>query len=108
MKKEILFPFIHDTMLDYCNAYIENRPGFSWKPNEVFKDTIKYQGYSRGRSSALLKFTRKSNGETLSFFMTDADDLIPLLIHGEYTGWFTRTKRGTNYATKATLMEIGE
>lgn len=105
MKKEILFPYINNQLLSYCNNYIQTRPGFEWRINEVFADTIKYIGYSRGRSSALIRFKRLSNDEVLEFFMTDADDLIPLLVRGEYTGTFTRTKRGANYATKAILPE---
>ncbi len=103
MKKEILYPFKGDEMLGWYEPWYEKQEGFQWRSNEVFEDTITYQTYSRGRSSALLVFRRESNGQRLEFFMTDANDLIPLLVNGKYTGKFTYTKRGTNYATKAVL-----
>ncbi len=63
-----------------------------------FTGTLSYLTYSRGRSSALLEFT--DGTRSFSFFMTDADELIPLLVHGKITGTFIPSKRGQNYAWK--------
>jgi hypothetical protein len=104
MAKEILFPFLDGKLLSFADKYYHGRlPNFEWRQNEIFEDTITYVTYSRGRSSALLIFKRQSNGEQVEFFMTDGNDLIPLLVNGSYTGKFTYTKRGRNHAVKAVL-----
>lgn len=95
--------------------------GASWSPNyaaPVFKTldearftgTLRYVGYSRGRSSALIIFTDGVVlGETYrgdpdlrryQIFMSDADDVIPLLVKGEITGSFVPRKSGKNMAWK--------
>ena len=122
VKKVILFPVIKETtyypkdneyliqqglagkqrevkgsLLDYDNhsgnvEYIENK---------VFEDTLTFEGYSRGRSSAVFNFT-DSNGDTYQMFMTDIDDLLREkdIINRQVKGTWTFCKRGRNYGIK--------
>ncbi len=47
---------------------------YAWngKPNFIFKDTLVYSSYGRGRSAAYLIFTRESNNKSVIVFMTDS------------------------------------
>lgn len=70
-----------------------------WRDNEPFEDTLTYQCYSRGRSSAVLKFER-SDGTSVSFFMSTFDDLVPHMVNGKVEGRFEFVKKGQNYGCK--------
>lgn len=65
-------------------------------PNTPFKDTLKYQGYYRERSSTGGHFTN-DKGQRFTVFMTDMDRFIPLMVRGEITSEFIYCKRGFNY-----------
>lgn len=68
-----------------------------WKPNEEFNETLVFDGYGRGRSSAVLYFKGKESGRRYSMFMRDADDALGgLAIYGKWTF----VKRGGNYGIK--------
>lgn len=103
MAKDYKIPFDIDGNQQH---YPENRyrdgkiiePNF--RDNEEFKDTLIYDGYSRGRSAAYFNFERKSTGTNVTVFLTDFEDMIPVMINGEITGRFTYTKRGQNYGVK--------
>ena len=71
-----------------------------WRPNEVFTDTLQYVSYSRGRSSAMFVFKRLSTRTEVSMFMTDIDEIVPLMSGGMLGGVFTFCKRGANYGVK--------
>lgn len=89
-------------------------PGYDYKSKEQarFVGELTYLSYSRGRSSALLEFTDgvdvtdvRSDGTVwqtrkrqFSFFMSKADEVIPLLVHGKLKGVFVPTKQGSNCA----------
>lgn len=68
-----------------------------WKPNEEFNETLIFDGYGRGRSSAVLYFKGKETGRRYSMFMKDAEDALNgLAIFGKWTF----IKRGGNYGIK--------
>ena len=71
-----------------------------FKDNEEFEDALIYDGYSRGRSAAYFNFERKSTGTNVTVFLTDFEDMIPIMVNGGITGRFTYTKRGQNYGVK--------
>jgi len=108
-----LFPFVNGQMLTF-------EGGENWYPDVVVEhrtlDQARYVGklrylqYSRGRSSAMLVFTdgtmqpkayeawrEEDRLRRFYFFMTDAHDLIPLLVKGEMEGSFIPSKRGQNF-----------
>lgn len=94
-KAEYKIPFDDNgNMLTYDRRY-----QIEWRDNCQFEDTLTYKCYGRGRSSAVFVFT-KSDGKTVSMFMTDIDDIIPKMVNGVLSGTFTYTKRGTNYGIK--------
>lgn len=74
-----------------------------WEDNTPFEDTLTYLYYCRGRSAAYFMF-RRSNGKTVSVFMTDMNEMIPLMQLGKITGTFIFSKRGKNYG--CTLLEV--
>lgn len=71
-------------------------------PNYEFTDTLKYHGYSRGCSSAKIRFLRMSCSTTVEMFLTDFDDMMESAgFDGQcIRGKFTFVKRGLNYGVK--------
>ncbi|SPA24561.1 hypothetical protein CBM2637_A150014 [Cupriavidus taiwanensis] len=81
----------------YVGKYPDHKAaGPDWRDNEPFADTLTYTGYSRGRSAANIEFTR-TDGTSVSFFMTDFHDVAPLMELGKLSGKFQFVKRGQNY-----------
>lgn len=120
-KKTILFPVIKETTY-YTDSEWNIEQGLAGKPrevkgslidydnrsgnveyieNKVFGDTLTFEGYSRGRSSAVFNFV-DSNGATYQMFMTDIDNLLKSkdLINRQVKGTWTFCKRGQNYGIK--------
>lgn len=73
-----------------------------WKPNFEFKDTLKYNGYSRGCSSAKIHFFGEITGKHYEMFLSDFDDLMDEFGFNKnvVSGIFTFVKRGANYGIK--------
>ena len=71
-------------------------------PNFEFTDTLKYNGYHRGRSSAKIGFLRLSCSTSVEMFLTDFDDMMESVgLNGQcIRGKFTFVKRGLNYGVK--------
>ena len=74
--------------------------GLVWRDNEVFEDTLTFDGYMRGRSAAYLVFKRASSGTTVVVFLSDFEAMVPAMVRGEIVGRFTFTKKGQNYGCK--------
>lgn len=74
--------------------------GVVWKDNEVFEDSLVYEGYSRGRSAAYFDFTRKGTGTRVTVFLKDFEAMVPKMVRGSISSRFTFTKRGQNYGCK--------
>ena len=70
--------------------------------NFIFKDTFKFKGFSRGRSSAIAEFTNEAKNLSSSMFLSNVSDVILLggcnLIN--LSGYFTMCKKGANYGLK--------
>lgn len=64
--------------------------------NFEFRDTLSFDGMSRGRSAAYFHF-RRSSGEKVIVFMKDLCEMMPNITYGHITGRFTFIKRGQNY-----------
>ena len=71
-----------------------------WVDNIEFDDTLRYKGFSRGRSAAYFHFTRQSTGKEVTVFMKDFTDMIPFMVRGTVTAKFTFCKRGQNYGCR--------
>lgn len=111
------FPFDKRTgeLINY--DYSRGQSGsYDYKTKEQarFVGELTYETYSRGRSSALLVFTDGVDVEVCrpdgtvyqkrkraySFFMSKADEIIPMLVHGKLRGVFVPAKMGANCAWK--------
>ena len=70
--------------------------------NFIFKDTFKFEGFSRGRSSATGDFTNEAKNLSSSMFLSNVSDVI--LLGGcdllNLSGYFTMCKKGANYGLK--------
>lgn len=101
MKKktgDYLIPFDKfGNQLDYEDHYPH---GLELVPNFEFEDTLTFKTYGRGRSSVTFTFIRKSNGKTVSFFVSDMCDAIPCMTNGAITAKFTFIKKGSNFGCK--------
>jgi len=73
--------------------------GFFELDNYIFEDTLTYDHYARGRSAAYFIFKR-SDGRTVSVFLTDFEPIVSQMVKGEITGKFTFCKRGANFGCK--------
>lgn len=77
--------------------------GTEWRDNFEFEDFLAYKNYGRGRSSITFTMER-SNGGTVSVFVSDFDDMLPHMTFGKLHGRFTFVKKGQNYGCK--LVEV--
>lgn len=70
--------------------------------NFIFKDTFKFEGFERGRSSAVGIFTNEAKNLSSSMFLSNVSDVI--LLGGcdltNLSGFFTMCKKGNNYGLK--------
>ena len=84
--------------LDSYNGSYEAPP----YKNFIFKDTFKFGGFSRGRSSVTADFTNEDNTLSSSMFLSNVSDII--LLGGcdllNLSGYFTVCKKGANYGLK--------
>lgn len=108
-KKQILYPLVkqttqHPTLkvkgsLVAYSGYTDDN--IEYVENKVFDETLTYDGYGRGRSSAVFYF-KDSAGATYQMFMKDMNDLLSSkdMIDGKVTGTWTYCKRGQNFGIK--------
>ena len=70
--------------------------------NFIFKDTFKFEGFARGRSSATAEFTNEAKNLSSSMFLSNVSDVI--LLGGcdltNLSGYFCMCKKGSNYGLK--------
>ena len=106
-KKEKLYQGnIPISFSDYQQKYIlksyDSRRQPSTIKNFIFKDTFKFEGFSRGRSSATADFTNEAENLSSSMFLSNVSDVILLggcdLIN--LSGYFCMCKKGSNYGLK--------
>lgn len=106
-KKEKLYqgniPIYYD---EYEKQYILESYHLGWEQpthkNFIFKDTFKFKGFERGRSSAVGRFINEDGTLSSSMFLSNVSDVI--LLGGcdltNLSGYFTICKKGTNYGLK--------
>lgn len=89
-------PFLNGNQMSYPYGPDE------WRDNYIFEETLKYEGYSRGRSSVTMSF-KDSKGHSYEMFISDFDDVITRKgFFGKSTrGKWTFVKKGQNYGIKA-------
>ena len=87
----------HYTLESYNGSY--EAPPYK---NFIFKDTFKFKGFERGRSSAVGIFRNEDGTLSSSMFLSNVADVILLggcdLIN--LSGFFTMCKKGNNYGLK--------
>ena len=70
--------------------------------NFIFKDTFKFEGFARGRSSATAEFTNEAKNLSSSMFLSNVSEVI--LLGGcdltNLSGYFCMCKKGSNYGLK--------
>lgn len=76
------------------------RDGGEWKDNFEFGSELIYCGYSRGQSSALIKFKCVYTNKKYYMFLSDFDNAVNLMKFGHIAGNFTFVKKGRNYGIK--------
>lgn len=93
-RKNYKIPFDKDgNMLSYPYNVEE------WREPYKFSTRLKYNGYSRGRSSAVILF-KDWQGRSYSMFMSDFDKMMQdgFDVDGKsVSGIFTFVKKGQNY-----------
>lgn len=91
---------------EYNKQYILESYHLRWQQpthkNFIFKDTFKFKGFYRGRSSATAEFANEDETLSSSMFLSDVSDVILL---GDYdltnlSGYFCMCKKGANYGLK--------
>lgn len=73
--------------------------GPDWVTNYEFEDTLELVSYGRGRSSVTFTLKR-TDGKTISMFVSDFFDAAHKMNNGKITGRFTFVKKGQNYGCK--------
>ena len=82
-----------------------------WKDNFEFDATLLFDGYGRGRSSAVIMLIDDKTKIRYQMFLSTFDDLMRSKQHKieqnngviSFTGKFTFCKKGTNYAMKPVI-----
>ena len=106
-KKEKLYQgTIPISYLNYYQHYsLDSYNGSYEAPpykNFIFRDTFKFKGFERGRSSAVGIFTNEAKNLSSSMFLSNVSDVI--LLGGcdllNLSGFFTVCKKGANYGLK--------
>ena len=86
----------------YILESYDSRRQSSTIKNFIFKDTFKFEGFARGRSSATAEFTNKAKNLSSSMFLSNVSDVI--LLGGcdltSLSGYFCMCKKGANYGLK--------
>ncbi len=107
IKKEKLYlgniPIYYN---EYDKQYILESYHLRWQQpthkNFIFKDTFKFGGFSRGRSSVTAEFTNEDKTLSSSMFLSNVSDVI--LLGGcdltNLSGYFCMCKKGSNYGLK--------
>jgi hypothetical protein len=73
------------------------------QPNFAFEDLLIYEGYSRGRSSAVLNFTSLNDQKKYSMFLSEFDDFMKESGFEQrkiISGIFCFCKKGSNYSLR--------
>ena len=106
-KKEKLYqgniPIAYRT---YDQTYILESFAWSYKEegykNFIFKDTFKFKGFERGRSSVVGIFRNEDGTLSSSMFLSNVSDVILLADYDltNLSGYFTMCKKGSNYGLK--------
>lgn len=73
--------------------------GPHWRDNHVFTDTLTLVAYGRGRSSVTFTM-RRTDGTTVSVFVSDFMDMARVMVSGALTGRFTFSKKGAHYGCR--------
>ena len=107
IKKEKLYQGnIPISFSDYQQKYILEsyvlRTSTPPYKNFIFKDTFKFKGFERGRSSVVGIFRNEDETLSSSMFLSNVSDVI--LLGGcdltNLSGYFTMCKKGANYGLK--------
>ena len=91
---------------NYDQTYILESFAWSYKEegykNFIFKDTFKFEGFSRGRSSVTADFTNEDETLSSSMFLSNVSDVILVggCVFSILSGFFTMCKKGSNYGLK--------
>jgi hypothetical protein len=86
--------------------YVRSRASLVWKDNEVFRATLKFERFERGRSAAHAIYAKADDPSwQVTMFLSDLGDVIargeaPFLL----TGRWEFVKRGQNYGVKKLLI----
>jgi hypothetical protein len=86
--------------------YAAGRVSLIWKDNEVFRATLEFKGFQRGRSAAYAIYTKADDPAwQVTMFLSDLGDVIergeaPFLL----TGHWIFVKHGQNYGIKKLLI----
>lgn len=78
-----------------------------WEDNHEIEATLRFVGFSRGRSAAYGTMIDESTGSRHCIFLADLEDLIQKisLNEGVASGRWTFTKRGRNYGIRMVFEE---
>lgn len=107
-KPTYQIPFTKDGKLfNYVGMYGTKPEDIVWKENVSFAADMVYEGYGRGRSSALVYLRNTYTEEVNPMFLTSFDDLMKagratIRPDGsiKFTGKWDFCKKGENYAMK--------
>lgn len=88
----------HGEFMNYADPRWEH---VTWKPNDPFPDTMRFEGFERGRSAAHAIFISETTKQRYSMFLTHLSELIlshvGILPGGVVRGKWAFAKRGSNY-----------
>lgn len=98
-KKNLLIPF--DSTTGNMISYPEyTRTGPTWKENCTFAGYLKFDGFTKGRSSVLAWLVSEEGGIRYPMFISEFEKVVrtKLMNDGCVKGEWTFCKRGANYS----------
>lgn len=82
------------SLIDYPDYY--NKPA-AWREMKPFKASLKYEGFTQGRSSVRFVVRDTYTGESYSLMRNSFDKFITKAVNGVLAAEWIVVKRGANY-----------
>jgi hypothetical protein len=96
-------PWLNNKPVSYVGSWEAKQPGFEWRDNKVFGDTLTFVRFSRGRSAVRAVFKSETYGCNLEMFISEFEILVPHLDAGVLQGTWKFAKKGANYGLVVAL-----
>jgi hypothetical protein len=100
IKKPLRVPFDKDG--NFVSYPLFDGEEYNYKDNCVFNDTLQFESFYRGRSSAGATFISTITKKVYTMFLIDLSNLLlnKTIVNGKVEGSWCFVRRGVNYGVR--------